>query len=123
MIKQKIKYKRGFTLIELLGTIVIIGIMGTIAVASVINIKNKQNERFDESQVELIKQAGQTYFTDNKRLLPVIEGQTNIVSLKELIDKNYINKVYDSKKQEFNTGNDQNGTPNSYVWVQKQESG
>ena len=123
MIRKQLKSKDGFTLIELLGTIVIIGIMGTIAVASVINIKNKQNERFDESQVELIKQAGQTYFTDNKRLLPVIEGQTNIVSLKELIDKNYINKVYDSKKQEFNTGNDQNGTPNSYVWVQKQESG
>ena len=123
MIRKQLKSKDGFTLIELLGTIVIIGIMGTIAVASVINIKNKQNERFDESQVELIKQAGQTYFTDNKRLLPVIEGQTNIVSLKELIDKNYINKVYDSKKQEFNTENDQNGTPNSYVWVQKQESG
>ena len=78
--KQQIKSRKGFTLIELLGTIVIIGIVGTIAVASVLNIKTKSNERFNNAQVETIKQAGQTYFTDNKKLLPVVIGQTNYVA-------------------------------------------
>jgi len=117
--KQQIKSRKGFTLIELLGTIVIIGIVGTIAVASVLNIKTKSNERFNNAQVETIKQAGQTYFTDNKKLLPVVIGQTNYVALEELIEKNYIDKVYDSSKNEFKTGNDPNGIPYSYVWVKK----
>lgn len=42
----------GFTLIELLGTIVIIGILGTIAVTSVVNIKKSSNIRFDNSHIE-----------------------------------------------------------------------
>ena len=107
---------KGFTLIELLGTIVIIGLLGTIAIASVVNIKKSTNARFDNSQVELMKQAGQTYFTDNKRLLPIVEGQTNFVTLDELIEKGYINKLYNSKKEEFDA-------KDSYVWVQKQDNG
>lgn len=106
----------GFTLIELLGTIVIIGILGTIAVTSVVNIKKSSNIRFDNSQVELMKQAGQTYFTDNKRLLPIVEGQTNYVTLDKLIEKGYINKLYNSKKEEFDP-------TTSYAWVQKQNDG
>lgn len=114
--KKKVKSKKGFTLIELLGTIVIIGILGTIAITSVVNIKKSTNSRFDNSQVELMKQAGQTYFTDNKRLLPIVEGQTNFVTLDELIEKGYINKLYNSKKEEFDA-------KDSYVWVQKQDNG
>ena len=63
-----------------------------------------------------MKQAGQTYFTDNKRLLPIVEGQTNFVTLDELIEKGYINKLYNSKKEEFDA-------KDSYVWVQKQDNG
>lgn len=107
---------KGFTLIELLGTIVIIGILGTIAVTSVVNIKKSSNIRFDNSQVELMKQAGQTYFTDNKRLLPIVEGQINYVTLDKLIEKGYINKLYNSKKEEFDP-------TTSYAWVQKQNDG
>ena len=114
--KKKVKSKKGFTLIELLGTIVIIGILGTIAITSVVNIKKSTNSRFDNSQIELMKQAGQTYFTDNKRLLPIVEGQTNFVTLDELIEKGYINKLYNSKKEEFDA-------KDSYVWVQKQDNG
>lgn len=114
--KKKVKSKKGFTLIELLGTIVIIGILGTIAITAVVNIKKSTNSRFDNSQVELMKQAGQTYFTDNKRLLPIVEGQTNFVTLDELIEKGYINKLYNSKKEEFDA-------KDSYVWVQKQDNG
>ncbi len=112
---KKIK-ESGFTLIELLGTIVIIGILGTIAVTSVVNIKKSSNIRFDNSQVELMKQAGQTYFTDNKRLLPIVEGQINYVTLDKLIEKGYINKLYNSKKEEFDP-------TTSYAWVQKQNDG
>ena len=114
--KKKVKSKKGFTLIELLGTIVIIGILGTIAITAVVNIKKSTNSRFDNSQVELMKQAGQTYFTDNKRLLPIVEGQTNFVTLDELIEKGYINNLYNSKKEEFDA-------KDSYVWVQKQDNG
>lgn len=106
----------GFTLIELLGTIVIIGILGTIAITAVVNIKKSSNIRFDNSQVELMKQAGQTYFTDNKRLLPIVEGQINYVTLDKLIEKGYINKLYNSKKEEFDP-------TTSYAWVQKQNDG
>ena len=112
---KKIK-ESGFTLIELLGTIVIIGILGTVAITSVVNIKKSSNNRFDNSQVELMKQAGQTYFTDNKRLLPIVEGQTNYVTLDKLIEKGYINKLYNSKKEEFDP-------TTSYAWVQKQNDG
>lgn len=40
-----------------------------------------------------MKQAGQTYFTDNKRLLPIVEGQINYVTLDKLIEKWLHNKA------------------------------
>ena len=100
-INKTIKSKKGFTLIELLGAILIIGILGTVATVSVFNIKNESKERFDNAQVETIKQAGQTYFTDNKKLLPVVIWQTNYVALEELIENNYIDRVYDSSKKDI----------------------
>ena len=91
--------KRGFTLVELLGTIVILGILTTIAIVGVNKTLESAHDKFYDKQKEMFKMSGQEYFTDHKELLPSINYGTNRVFLNKLIEENYINKIVDYKKR------------------------
>ena len=67
--KEKLN-KKGFTLVEVLAVIVILGILSTIGTVSIINLRKKQEEKFNNTQLQIFKQTSQTYFTDNKSKLP-----------------------------------------------------
>ena len=58
------KKSKGFTMIELLATIIILGLLITIAYTSVRNILNRGNNTYYESQENMIVLAGQDYFAD-----------------------------------------------------------
>lgn len=101
MIVLKTRKDKGFTLVEILAVIVILGIISTIGVVSIINLRKKQEEKFNNTQLQILKQTGQTYFFDNKSKLPTIPGETELVYLKELIDSNYIDELLDYRKKAY----------------------
>ena len=93
--------KRGFTMVELLATIVIIGILGTIGVVGVTRSMKSAKDRYYIAQNKLFLSAAQTYFTDDKSRLPLHEPLSKTVTLEELINKNYIEKILDYNKDPY----------------------
>lgn len=95
------KNNKGFTLAELLVTIVIIGILSSIGMISITNLRKNQEIKFNNTQLQVFRQAAQIYFTDNKERLPLDFGEERVY-LDELIKNNYIDKLLDYNKKEYN---------------------
>ena len=96
-----IKNNKGFTMVELLAAVTILGILATIAIVSVTNTMEKSHKEYDEKQNKLFTTAAQTYFTDNRSELPKKLLTTNTVTLKKLIEENYIEEIVDYKKKAY----------------------
>ncbi len=94
------KQKKGFTLIELLATIIILGLLVTIAYISVTSILNRGNDSYYESQENMLLLAGREYFADHRSELPKDIGNTSNVSLETLIKEKYIDKVKDKTEDD-----------------------
>ena len=73
--------KKGFTLVELIATIVIIGIIATIAVSTYGNISTRMKEQALENKISRIETAAENYANDTGYLA------TNV---QELMEKGYI---------------------------------
>ncbi len=93
--------KKGFTLIEMLGAVAILGIIATIGIVSVSKVIKSAHNKFDNTQYDSFMQAAETYFSDNKSRLPLTPMDWKEITLQELINKKYIEKMLDSNKQEF----------------------
>ncbi|HIT38287.1 MAG TPA: prepilin-type N-terminal cleavage/methylation domain-containing protein [Candidatus Onthousia faecipullorum] len=106
------KKSKGFTMIELLATIIILGLLITIAYTSVRNILNRGNNTYYESQENMIVLAGQDYFADYREKLPDEIGDTASVTLETLINESYIDPVKDDDENDCDF-------PGSRVFVQK----
>lgn len=100
MKREKIN-KKGFTLIEMLGAVAILGIIATIGIVSVSKVIASAHKKFDNTQYETFMQAGEAYFTDSKSKLPLTPMDWKEITLQELINKKYIEKILDSNKNEF----------------------
>ncbi len=95
------KFQRGFTLIEILAVVVILGIISSIGVVSFLNIRKNQIKKFDQTQIDIFNQVAKTYFSDHKTELPVKNGDSNVVYLKDLVDTNYIDSLLDYNKNSY----------------------
>ena len=84
------KQKKGFTLIELLATIIILGLLVTIAYISVTSILNRGNDSYYKSQENMLLLAGREYFADHRSELPKDIGNTSNVSLETLIKEGVV---------------------------------
>ncbi len=94
--------KKGFTLIELLATITIVGIMSTIAIVAVNKVLGLSRNNYYKTLEKNIALATKTYAQNNRSLFPRnINGQKTI-TLKELVENNYIKDVVDHANQECN---------------------
>ncbi len=95
--------KKGFTMVELLATILIIGIVSGIGIVSVMNLRDNQREKFNKSQQQMFLETARTYFSENKQYLPQKPLGIEYVTLKELMESNYITEEFvDYDKQPFN---------------------
>ena len=90
-----IRKKKGFTLVELLATIIILGLLVTIAYVSVTSILDRGNDSYYESQENMLVLAGREYFADHRSELPKEIGDTSNVTLKKLIEEKYIDPITD----------------------------
>ena len=93
--RKKAKLRRGFTLIEILAAVTILGILSIVAIVSVNNIIQKAKQNHYTTAEENLEMAGQSYAQQNRNVLPKAIGQKKKISLKTLVDKNYIEPVKD----------------------------
>lgn len=91
------KNKKGFTLIELLAVVLIIGVLLIIAVPQVMKFMKKGTNSYYHSIENTMKTSGMDYMETYRTLLPREIGNVAVVSLDELMDNDYIDKVKDEK--------------------------
>lgn len=92
--------KKGFTLIEILATIVILGLLVTVGYISVRAILDRSNNSYYKTQENMLILAGKDYFADYRSKLPKEIGETAYVTLKKLVDENYIEPIKDKSDKE-----------------------
>lgn len=109
-IKEK---KKGFTMVELLAVIVILGILVACVIAAVQTNLKEAERQYYASQEQMVTMSGRDYFSDYLSKLPKEIGVVERVSLKTLIQEDYIEQVLDRDKNVCDY-------TNSYVAVQKQ---
>ena len=106
------KNNKGFTLVEVIAVVLIIGIVLLAVVASYSKYIKKTKDNYDKEQTKLFVQAAKDYFSDNREFLPTASGKKSCVTLRTLNQYNYIDKIYDSSKKEYN--------PDSKVCITKE---
>ena len=96
------KDKKGFTLIELLATIIILGLLTSLAYVAISSILNRGHESYYSSQEEMLILAGREYFADHRNELPDEIGETSTVTLQVLIKEKYIDPIKDRNDEACN---------------------
>ena len=96
------KRKKGFTMVELLVTIIILGILTTLAYFGVSTILNRGSNSYYDSQENMLILAGREYFADYREKLPKDIGKTASVTLDTLIKESYIDPVKDEDDNDCN---------------------
>lgn len=95
--------KRGFTLVELLATIVILGIISTIAVVSVDKMLDHSREVECDSILQSITNAAKEYASDH-RYTTITSSDAFQISVSDLIDNGYLSyNIQDPFKKEILT--------------------
>lgn len=106
------KNRKGFTLVEILAAVTILGILSVIAIVSVNKIIQNAKEKHYTTAEDQLELAGQSYVQQNRSALPKAIGQKTKISLKTLVEKNYIDQIKDYSDNDCNL-------ENSYVQIFK----
>lgn len=105
--------KKGFTLIEILSVITILAVIIAIAIPTVTYLIRKQRKNYYQSLDSSISLAGRDYFNSNRNERPTELLDNKGVTLKSLVDNDYITKVVDADGGETCSG---------FVYVIKNEN-
>lgn len=90
--------KHGFTLVELLATIVIIGILSTVAVVGTTKYLEYTRNKTYDSYVETLENATKNYLEDNTSEIPEV-GSTKVITATTLYDAGYLENIMDPNKK------------------------
>ena len=96
--RYKKQERKGFTMIELLATIIILGLLVSLAYFGVRGILDRGNSSYYNSQENMLILAGREYFSDHRSELPEEVGKTSNVTLETLINESYIDKIIDENE-------------------------
>ena len=101
---------KGFSLVELLAVIVILALIMGIGVVSYTSITKKSESDYYDNLIDNLELGATNYFVDNRSQRPGYDSAGNItkcaqVSLKMLIDKNYVESATDSKGNDCDLNN------------------
>ena len=87
--------KKGFTLVEIIGVVAILGIVAVIGLVSVNSIiKKGKNEHYKTAEKNL-KVTAESYAQSNRDYLPKNVGEMKKVTLRTLVDDNYMEPIKD----------------------------
>ena len=82
-------------MVEIIATVAILGVISTIAIFSVTNIIERGKQEHYESAEKTIKMSAESYAQANRKYLPKNVGEKKKIYLNQLIEDNYVEKVYD----------------------------
>ena len=106
---------RGFTLVELLTVVVILGLISSIGVISYNKVINKGYINYYNSLENSLEVAATSYYKDNRSKRPGNGEVCSYVTVDELVNNNYVDKVLDKNKSET--------CGNSKVYIRRESSG
>lgn len=113
---NKKKGNRGFTLVELLATIVILGILSSMAIAGVSVLIKKAKNSEEEANAKVIQMAAESYLQANKDNAPRSIGECTTVSVVDLKNKKFLT-------DDITNSDSKSCMKNSYVKIFKSSNG
>lgn len=113
---NKKKGNKGFTLVELLATIVILGILSSMAIAGVSVLIKKAKNSEEEANAKVIQMAAESYLQANKDNAPRSIGECTTVSVADLKNKKFLT-------DDITNSDSKSCMKNSYVKIFKSSNG
>ena len=92
--KQKLN-KKGFTLVEIIGVVAILGIVSVVGLVSVNSIIKKGKDEHYVAAKQNLKLSAESYAQTNRDYLPKNVGEKKKVTLRTLVENNYIEPIKD----------------------------
>ena len=87
--------KKGFSMVEIIATVAILGIFSVIGIVSVNSIIERGKEEHYVSAEKALKMTAESYAQANRNYLPKNVGEMRKVTLKQLVEDNYIEQIKD----------------------------
>ena len=87
--------KKGFSMVEIIATVAILGILSLIGIVSVNSIIERGKEEHYVSAEKALKMTAESYAQANRNYLPKNVGEMRKVTLKQLVEDNYIEQIKD----------------------------
>ena len=87
--------KKGFSMVEIIATVAILGILSVIGIISVNGIIERGKKEHYVSAEKTLKMTAESYAQANRNYLPKNVGEMRKVTLKQLVEDNYIEQIKD----------------------------
>ncbi|WP_395613484.1 type II secretion system major pseudopilin GspG [Allosphingosinicella sp.] len=93
-VRKRRRGEDGFTLVELMVVLVILGLLATIVIINVVPAVDKASETRAKADIEMIDQAVQRYYLDNRRYPTTAEGLNALQPYLRRISQDPWNRPY-----------------------------
>lgn len=88
---------KAFTLVELLATIVIVGMLSSVAIAAVGKFQTKATQKDYDAMVVSIFAAAQNYIQQTGYVVSKDEAHPSVIQVSDLVEKNFLKPLQDPR--------------------------